>query len=80
MKRVIKRRTTRPDLSSEDEEILEVYGSGLLELLLLPLALVGVGVGCWLIIQVGVRLGNSINPSEVQHEEIPIQRREVRAE
>ncbi|WGV23693.1 hypothetical protein [Halotia branconii] len=73
MKRVIKRRITRPDLSHEEEDISEVSSSGLIEVLLIPLALTGVGVGCWVILQAGVRLGTIINP-EVKHEKIHLQR------
>ena len=56
--------TTQPDGTSTHHQVKEGSTSGLAEVLLLPVGLTITAVTCWLILQIGVRIGHSINPPE----------------
>lgn len=53
---------TSPDGTSEDYQLTERTDNGLLTLFLIPIGLTTTAVVCWLILQIGVRIGTAINP------------------
>ena len=54
--------TTNADNSTEDYHLTERSTSGLTELFLIPIGITLTAIVCWLIIQVGVKAGHSVNP------------------
>jgi|GEM_PF-7088829 hypothetical protein len=54
--------TTYPDGTFDEHLTTQRSTSGLTELFMIPIGLTLTAVVCWLIIQVGAKIGSSINP------------------